>query len=532
MLLCGHEAYPQCSSTVSTFPYLEDFESGKGGWSDGGTLSDWAWGTPAKPVISGAGSGLKCWITGGLTGSAYNGGERSYVVSPCFDFTGLAVPFFAARIFWETEKQYDGANLQYSTDGGATWQNAGAFADPADCRNSGWFNYTSITNLATLAGVKEGWSGNIQPTSGSCLGGLGSNGWITVKHMMPYLAGVQQVLFRFTFGSGTTCNAYDGFAFDSVVVSESPPVPLPGIQVTPSGCNPPSGTVTVSVTGPPPPYAYSWSPNVSSTAQASQLATGTYTVTVTDASGCTASATAVVTQTPAVSLVVTPFPDTCSTSRGLVLSVPSDGTPPFGFLWSDGSSGQDLSHAASGTYTLTVTDAAGCTAEAEADVGDTGSFVFDLGPDLVICGHDPHVLTPAVAGSVLWQDGTTTDPYILTAPGLYSAVVTSPEGCTATDSVTVTESCLDDVLLPAAFSPNGDGFNDLFSAYGTAVSSFTLQVMNRWGAVVFSGTDLLQGWDGRFRGRDCPAGIYAWRVVFRTGNSESRTRRGTVLLIR
>src|SRR2546430_1055366 len=86
-ILLQQHAVAQCSSQVFTFPYHEDFESTDGNWIPSGTLSDWAWGTPSKPVITGAASGQKCWIAGGLTGSHYNDGESSFIQSPCFDFS-------------------------------------------------------------------------------------------------------------------------------------------------------------------------------------------------------------------------------------------------------------------------------------------------------------------------------------------------------------------------------------------------------------------------------------------------------------
>ena len=59
------KSYAQCATPISFFPYTEGFETTNGGWTPGGTGSDWAWGTPTKPVITGAGSGTKCWVIGG-----------------------------------------------------------------------------------------------------------------------------------------------------------------------------------------------------------------------------------------------------------------------------------------------------------------------------------------------------------------------------------------------------------------------------------------------------------------------------------
>ena len=66
--------HTQC---ISSFPYNESFEANDGGWVSGGAGNDWAWGTPAKPVITSAATGLKCWIIGGLTASVYTNAEAS-----------------------------------------------------------------------------------------------------------------------------------------------------------------------------------------------------------------------------------------------------------------------------------------------------------------------------------------------------------------------------------------------------------------------------------------------------------------------
>ena len=58
----------QCAASINTFPFIEGFEVSNGGWTSGGTGSDWAWGSPTKSVITAAGGGANCWVIGGLTG--------------------------------------------------------------------------------------------------------------------------------------------------------------------------------------------------------------------------------------------------------------------------------------------------------------------------------------------------------------------------------------------------------------------------------------------------------------------------------
>jgi hypothetical protein len=213
----------QCATPITSFPYTEGFESGPANWFSGGINDDWAWGSPNKSLIQSAGGGSSCWVTGGLNGSFYSFGQRSWVQSPCFDFSLVSYPFVSFKIWWESENIYDGTTFQYSIDNGITWLNVGTDSDPVNCLNENWFNQNNITALTNLASPKHGWAGTMLPTSGSCNGGNGISSWVTAKHCMTNLSGQPQVIFRFAFGSGTICNAFDGFAFDDVYIGEAPP---------------------------------------------------------------------------------------------------------------------------------------------------------------------------------------------------------------------------------------------------------------------------------------------------------------------
>ncbi len=78
----------QTGPLISTFPYLEGFETDNGHWYTAGVNDDWQWGTPAKTIINKAANGSKCWVTN-LTGN-YNDNELSYLYSPCFDLSSEA----------------------------------------------------------------------------------------------------------------------------------------------------------------------------------------------------------------------------------------------------------------------------------------------------------------------------------------------------------------------------------------------------------------------------------------------------------
>jgi len=197
---------------------MENFEATNGNWTPGGAFSDWEWGTPSKPVINAAGSGLKCWITGGLQRGGYNNDENAWLKSPCFDFTNLKNPAVKCQVFWETESKFDGANLQYSTDKGVTWQLLGGKNQTGVCYSEKWYNDGPLVST----GNQDAWSGNMQSSRPPCFVSGGSAGWVTAKHILPNLAGAPNVLFRFVFASNSGCNDFDGFAIDDFTIEEAP----------------------------------------------------------------------------------------------------------------------------------------------------------------------------------------------------------------------------------------------------------------------------------------------------------------------
>ena len=86
--------------------------------------------------------------------------------------------------------------------------------------------------------------------------------------------------------------------------------------------------------------------------------------------------------------------------------------------------------------------------------------------------------------------------------------------------------------MPDAFSPNGDGINDLLIVEGIISPDFELSVFNAWGEVVFHGNDAQAVWDGSYGGQDAPEGTYAYAVRFRDVSGKYLTKRGVLFLLR
>jgi len=158
-----------------------------------------------------------------------------------------------------------------------------------------------------------------------------------------------------------------------------------------------------------------------------------------------------------------------------------------------------------------------------------------LPPDTTKCDYS--TITVGALGtfdSYLWNTGQSTQTIPVLNPGLYTLQVTDSNGCIGTDSTYISDStCPQYVYLPNAFTPNGDGKNDIFRPiFAGAASVFKFAVYDRWGRVVFVTTTPGVGWDGTTGGRPQPGGTYVWECVYQLYQEPQRMQRGTVMLIR
>lgn len=188
-------------TVITSLPYFQDFENGKGCWLENNTnAGTWGFGTPAMTVINSAASGVNAFATGNLNG-LYNASENSWVLSPRFDFTNVNNPKIEVKVWWNAEFSWDGMVLQSSINNGLSWQNVGAFGDP-----NNW--YTDNTITGNPGGQQEGWSGRVSSSNGS-------NGWVLASHMLTGLNNQPNVKLRFAFGSDGSVQD-EGVAFDDV----------------------------------------------------------------------------------------------------------------------------------------------------------------------------------------------------------------------------------------------------------------------------------------------------------------------------
>ena len=205
------------------------------------------------------------------------------------------------------------------------------------------------------------------------------------------------------------------------------------------------GSIAVSVSGGTAPYAYVWSDNATS-ANRDNLPAGTYTLTVTDANGCTRSATATVSQPSQLTVSAQINPVACTgENTGAINITVGGGTPGYTYLWSNGATTQDLTNLAAGTYTVTITDANGCTLVQSFTVTTVDQLVVTgVVRDLECFNNTSGRVTLSVSGGTapyayVWSNGDLTRDLIDVRAGTYSVTVTDANECTTTASFTITQ---------------------------------------------------------------------------------------------
>ncbi|MDZ7740685.1 MAG: gliding motility-associated C-terminal domain-containing protein [Bacteroidota bacterium] len=124
---------------------------------------------------------------------------------------------------------------------------------------------------------------------------------------------------------------------------------------------------------------------------------------------------------------------------------------------------------------------------------------------------------------------------MIDSTGEYFVQVTSFKGCTSTDTLQILWTG-EALFLPNAFTPNGDGINDIFKpiARYDYVQDYHLLIYNRWGQMIFESNDLDKGWNGRLNDKPAMSGTYVYRIDYREPGQkgESHTLTGTVVLVR
>ncbi|MFM2285497.1 MAG: hypothetical protein RLZZ543_994, partial [Bacteroidota bacterium] len=109
--------------------------------------------------------------------------------------------------------------------------------------------------------------------------------------------------------------------------------------------------------------------------------------------------------------------------------------------------------------------------------------------------------------------------------------VTSIHGCVDQVCKKVEIDPFPTIYAPNAFTPNGDGTNEVFMIKVTYADKFFLEIFNRWGELIYQGSDPLEGWDGTYKGNRCQEDVYVWRATISNSEKLNKQMIGRVSLI-
>lgn len=204
---------------------------------------------------------------------------------------------------------------------------------------------------------------------------------------------------------------------------------------------------------------------------------------------------------------------TCANSI-VTLSIPGGAEH---IVWSTGVQNSDQLQVGPGTYWVEAIYQ-GCIVRDTAIVAATGSAPTIPRTSFEICKNetielDINSVYSLEGRRIEWNTGATTEQISIEQPGVYIATVETDCGETQWGVVVRQGDCgFESVYIPSAFTPNGDGLNDVFTWQTQNVRDFKIDIFNRWGDRVFSSNDINGEWDGAFEGRLQQPGPYAYVV--------------------
>jgi gliding motility-associated-like protein len=212
------------------------------------------------------------------------------------------------------------------------------------------------------------------------------------------------------------------------------------------------GQATANVTSGTPNYSYLWttptSPPQPTTQTITGLCAGNYSVQVTDGNGCITTQPVIITDNLAITATVTTIDATCNgTCDGSALVVPSGGVPPYAFSWTGGNAAGQTINAVGGlcggNYTVTITDALGCSFTQTVVINDPNLLTVAVTGIAANCSGscDGQATATPTGGTApftyLWSTGGTTSTITALCAGNYTVTITDVNGCTTNGNVTI-----------------------------------------------------------------------------------------------
>lgn len=285
-------------------------------------------------------------------------------------------------------------------------------------------------------------------------------------------------MVRITGNNATNASNYFYYLYDwelqeadciserkAVTVSISPAMTASISSTTNPACSSNNGTVTAQANGGTPNFSYNWSNNQTG-ATATGLGSGNVSVTITDSKGCSATASQTLTQSTAFTVNANATNVSChGLNNGSINISVSGGTPTYNYNWGGGVTSQNRTGLAPGDYSVTITDAGGCSGSATRTIIQPDLLTASVTKTDASCNQAQGTATASGSGGTgnytyLWSNNQTAAHLTNLPAGSYSVVVTDANSCTASASTIISNSS--SLTFTRSFTPvscygNADG---------------------------------------------------------------------------
>jgi gliding motility-associated-like protein len=318
-----------------------------------------------------------------------------------------------------------------------------------------------------------------------------------------------------------------------------------------------SGAINLIVTGGTLPLTYSWS-NGDITEDLTNIPPGDYSVTVTDANGCDVSESWIINRFEPLEIEVTTETDVdcdAKTINQSFIAQASGGVPPYSYAWSSGTvsgnNGEIMTTTFNGLFFVEVTDAMGCITNFSynVEIPVLGDPDFDITSNALnnfgfYSVEDSIYFSNTSTGSftsVSWDfgDGTFSNEenpeHTYFSEGNYTVIQTViyPSGCVYYKNINLEISKGYSLMMPNAFTPNGDSMNPYFVPKTLALSEFEFNIFDTWGSLIYSENgDNLRGWDGKIKSNDAENGNYYFTLKAKTIYGKTISEKGKFVSIK
>lgn len=326
---------------------------------------------------------------------------------------------------------------------------------------------------------------------------------------------------------------------ERVLEISSPALLELSVNISPN-CGNCSGGITLEGLGGTPDYLYSLDGGVPlGQNQYSDMCEGFYSIEMSDSNGCLTHED--------FELANVEFPESLVDSEiniceGAKFTLEIEDDPNFQYNWSNGDQGASSTFTTPGEYSLIVSYQ-DCSRNYPFQVNEINNPIIDIIVEGDLC--DPEQIGVSLIaesnGQVEWlhENWQGEVELVVFEPGVYSVSSVNSANCVAQNEIEVTSNCLPVVYIPNAFTPNGDGINEVFQvASSFQLEDYHLTIYNRWGEQIFESYSQSSSWVGNFENGEyyVPNGIYTWVLTYSSqgsiGSRNIMESTGSVKLIR